>query len=218
MKQLMTLPAVLMLVAMCSNPVTHHSVSKVDFAPIALGNTWVYACTSWVGPPFTFMSGMAVMTITSVDSLKDGIVFNVKVHDSSFSYLTYFDDTLRDTSTVESSYIDTLVKLYGIDSIRNFSDENPPNGEYEPYGAFFGLTTIPPKDSITTDTVIKYDNLLELIQPGYNYWDVTRTYLQNVGMIYYHSESCPINASVESEFTACLLTFNGKTPEQISKE
>ncbi len=219
MKQLMTLPAVLMLVAMCSNPVTHHSVSKVDFAPIALGNTWVYACSDEICCPCVSSIGLKTMTIITVDSMKDRIVFEVKIRDSLLSEMTDCDTVIYDSLTSDTSYTDTLVKFYDVDTIKNLQGEYPPSGvNYASSGVYFGLTTIPPKDTLVTDTITKYNNLIECVLPGYMYWDLTQTYLQNVGITYYAWQLCPMNASVSGGYHAVLLTFNGKTPEQISKE
>jgi hypothetical protein len=117
---------------------------------------------------------------------------------------------------------------YSIDSIVKYLTVGEPSSSYvidsiansgfELY-TYFDLTCIPTND-IAWDSTYNYNNLVAFIRsdPNRNGSTYLRrsTYLQNVGIIEYLDWWYYIGYYHEKK--AILLSFNGKTPEEISKE
>lgn len=218
---LVNVVVVIFAVLTCTNkinsPVVHNTTPFiVDFAPISVGNTWVYS----TGSDYTITIIVTNITKNSGDT----IIFDISVRDSGMICGSLGSCFPLDTTYAIDSIIktpDTIVNA-GNNTFFSISTKDTTNSAW-------GLNSIRHNNDLTWDEHYgfckPYNNLVEYIQVNdvnnftSGHGDST-VFIENVGLISRQGGWFDIAAgpSISGGYSVFLKTFNGKTPEQISTE
>lgn len=198
----------------------------VDFAPITVGNTWVYSQSFWMQAPGIMNNGtkIIIIKVTKVVVSSSDTMFDVTVRDSSMSSdilgnllkydTTYFVDSIvkRSDTIINAGYYtyfsisakDTTNSAWGFNSIRHPGDYtwNEHYGYCKPYNKLAEYIQVKNVSAFVSSTSSEGDSSV---------------FLENIGLVYKRSESGDGHINISGGSTLTLETFNGKTPEEISQ-
>jgi hypothetical protein len=190
----------------------------VDFAPIQVGNTWVYKNT-FIGLGYAVgISNNFIRTISVSKTARDVVdttilIFNATVHDSGIANLGHGDSAFDTTYSIDSiiKTQDTITSAGSLSGYFLLSKKENTTFNYvdsfsvRHWGRFYSYNNL-----------IAYSNgNMTVVYIGGALTD-SSVYLENVGLIYSYY-SIWYHQGIGSENTIRLISFNGRTPEQISQ-
>ncbi|HUI91444.1 MAG TPA: hypothetical protein VLX68_04260 [Chitinivibrionales bacterium] len=219
--------AICLLLLACSNKINGPVLpALVNFMPaITVGDTWIYSVkgtgteNAWWNSNFT--KTIVVMKVTRLDSITT--MFDVTIRDSGLIYCIsdtcppstacYPNCPPSDTTYLVDSIIETPDTVIDKTGYFTLSTRTTSSWGLESRGTYkenFGYYR-------------PFQNLVEYIQiSGQDDFTIgsfdTTVFLENVGLVFKYHHDFDEDLPFWYIYSIALVSFNGKTPEQISQE